>query len=148
MGPKDQSQDLPPALKALSDPTRLKIMLMLEGHPRTVGEVGEFFQLSQPTITRHLQQLARAGLVQRTKKAQRVYYEVNPDKVRCLCVDLVESFPCCCVDVKVIHLESKDKERKPSRRSKGVRTPAGGTKRRQSRSRRKPKTDKPKGRSR
>ncbi|MBI3871511.1 MAG: winged helix-turn-helix transcriptional regulator [candidate division Zixibacteria bacterium] len=90
---------LPPALRALADPTRLSIMLMLQNRRRTVGQVVDFFALSQPTISRHLQTLTRAGLVRRQKQGQRVYYEVNPGSLRGVCVGLAESFPCCCVTI-------------------------------------------------
>ncbi|HEX9751284.1 MAG TPA: metalloregulator ArsR/SmtB family transcription factor [candidate division Zixibacteria bacterium] len=98
---KTQTEDLPPALKALSDPTRLKIMLMLEVRQRTVGEVVDMFGLSQPTITRHLQQLAQVKLIRRRKEAQRVIYEIDPDTVRCVCVELASCFPGCCMMVEV-----------------------------------------------
>lgn len=119
---KSQSFELPPALKALADPTRLKIMLMLEGKPRTVGEVVDFFDLSQPTITRHLQQLAAVGLVQRSKKAQRVIYQLNPETVRCICVELAATFTCCGMTIKVAPdmnrraSEQPSKPRAPKRR--------------------------------
>ena len=91
---------LPPALRALADPTRLKIMLMLEGRERTVGEIVDFFDLSQPTISRHLQTLTAAGLVRRQKKAQRVYYGINTERVQATCITLAACFPCCCMEVK------------------------------------------------
>jgi DNA-binding transcriptional ArsR family regulator len=92
--------ELPPALRAMADSTRLKILLMLEAKPRTVGEIVTFFDLSQPTITRHLQTLAGAGLVRRLRKGQSVLYELNTDALRSVCVSLVDCFPCCCVTIK------------------------------------------------
>jgi DNA-binding transcriptional ArsR family regulator len=93
--------ELPPALRAMADSTRLKILLMLEAKPRTVGEIVTFFDLSQPTITRHLQTLAAAGLVRRIRKGQSVLYELNNDALRSVCVTLVDCFPCCCVTIKM-----------------------------------------------
>lgn len=129
-----KAQDLPPALRALADPTRLKIMLMLEGRPRTVGEVVDFFELSQPTITRHLQMLAAAGLVRRRKEAQRVIYESNADAIRCFCVQLVSCFPCCC---ETIVIPEAGKKKRNSRKKGGSAPPRSKT-----------KTTKPKGRAR
>jgi ArsR family transcriptional regulator len=88
-----------PALRALSDATRLKILLMLEGRRRTVGEIVGFFELSQPTITRHLQTLADAGLVKREKEGQKVYYSVDGSALGAVCVGLASTFPCCCVSI-------------------------------------------------
>lgn len=90
---------LAPALLALADKTRLKILLMLESKPRTVGEIVDFFDLSQPTITRHLQHLLKAGLVIRQKQAQKVFYRLNADKIKSFCLELVGCFPCCCVTI-------------------------------------------------
>ena len=56
--------DLPSALRALAEPSRLAILLLLERRPRTVGEVVLRSALSQPTVSRHLQTLAAAGLVE------------------------------------------------------------------------------------
>lgn len=89
----------PDSLKALADPTRMKILLMLEGRKRTVNEIVEFFDLSQPTISRHLQTLADAELVRREKSGQKVYYSLNGDALGAVCVGLAASFPCCCVTV-------------------------------------------------
>jgi ArsR family transcriptional regulator len=91
---------LPPVLRAMADITRLKILLMLESRERTVGEIVSFFNLSQPTITRHLQTLMTAGLVRRTRKGQHVCYELNTDSLRSTCVSMVACFPCCGIDIK------------------------------------------------
>ncbi|SYZ74044.1 ArsR family transcriptional regulator (modular protein) [Candidatus Zixiibacteriota bacterium] len=91
---------LPPVLRAMADTTRLKILLMLESKGRTVGEIVSFFNLSQPTITRHLQTLMAAGLVRRTRKGQHVCYELNTESLRSTCVSMVACFPCCGIDLK------------------------------------------------
>ncbi len=96
---KQETHEMPTAFKALSDPTRLKILLMLEGKARTVGEIVDFFDLSQPTITRHLQTLTTGKLVTRRKEGQKVFYEVNPVCVGELCMQLSVCFPCACVTV-------------------------------------------------
>jgi DNA-binding transcriptional ArsR family regulator len=97
---KKTDKDLTPAFKAMSDVTRLKILLMLESKPRTVGEIVTFFNLSQPTITRHLQALTSAGLVTRKRIGQHVCYELNTENLRSTCVTLVACFPCCGITLK------------------------------------------------
>ena len=137
MGTRDHhdQNDLPPALRALADPTRLRIMLMLEGRERTVGEIVDFFDLSQPTISRHLQTLTAAGLVRRTKKAQRVYYGINTERVQATCVTLAACFPCCCMEVKTgIEIKPVKEDTKPAGARKRPRrqpdNPTAGGKRR------------------
>jgi len=122
MAQKRDADHLPPALRALADPTRLKIMLMLEGKKRTVGEIVDFFALSQPTISRHLQALAAAGLVRRERQGQRVYYGIAMERLRDVCVGLAACFPCCCVAVKAIKetvatVEKKERTRPRMQRS-------------------------------
>ena len=88
------------ALRALADPTRLRILFLLEGKRRTVGEIVEFFALSQPAVSRHLQTLTAAGLVERRREAQKVFYSTHALNVGALCVSLADSFPCGCVVVR------------------------------------------------
>jgi len=97
--PAPKTDALPDSFRALADTTRMKIMLMLEGRRRTVNEIVEFFDLSQPTISRHLQTLADAGLVKREKQGQKVYYSINGGALSAVCIGLASSFPCCCVTV-------------------------------------------------
>lgn len=127
MTPERSTRELPPALKALADPTRLKIMLMLEGRPRTVGEIVTFFELSQPTISRHLQTLTQAGLVLREKDGQHVHYAINPGSVRNVCVELATCFPCCCITVAAPQgvAEVKSRPAARSRRRKHTSTRKG-----------------------
>jgi ArsR family transcriptional regulator len=113
-------KQLSPALQALADKTRLTILLMLEAKPRTVGEIVEFFDLSQPTITRHLQQLLKVGLVIRKKQAQKVFYELNSTAIKEFCLSLVGCFPCCCTPL--INLQEP-----ASKRSDKSRTPRKGS---------------------
>ena len=54
------------ALKALSDPTRLKILHYLSQEPLSPAELSRRLRLRAPTVTHHLQTLRLAGLVQVT----------------------------------------------------------------------------------
>ena len=51
-------------LKVLADPTRLGILLWLARQPASVTEVAGHFNLSQPTISAHVQLLREAGLLE------------------------------------------------------------------------------------
>jgi len=115
---QNETKNLSVALRALSDQTRLKIVLMLEGKPRTVGEVVDFFDLAQPTISRHLQTLTAAGLVVRRREGQRVYYALNTESVRDMCIELTACFPCCCVTVAPHAIGETDKPPKKKDKTK------------------------------
>src|SRR5690348_15046135 len=56
---------------ALSDVTRRRILERLAVGDASVGELTSMFQLAQPTISKHLQVLERAGLITTLKDAQR-----------------------------------------------------------------------------
>jgi DNA-binding transcriptional ArsR family regulator len=56
---------------ALADPTRRAILARLASGAADVSELMKPFELSQPTISKHLKVLERAGLVERGRDAQR-----------------------------------------------------------------------------
>ena len=55
---------------ALSDPTRRAILVCLIEGEATVNELVDRFHLTQPTISRHVATLERAGLVKRRRNGQ------------------------------------------------------------------------------
>jgi DNA-binding transcriptional ArsR family regulator len=57
--------------QALADPTRRGILARLASGDADVSELMKPFALSQPTISKHLKVLERAGLVARSRDAQR-----------------------------------------------------------------------------
>jgi DNA-binding transcriptional ArsR family regulator len=56
---------------ALSDRTRRGILVRLASGQATVNELTEAFDISQPAISRHLKVLESAGLIERSRDAQR-----------------------------------------------------------------------------
>lgn len=64
-------------LKALADPTRLKIISLLRMRDCCVCEFVPIFNISQPAISRHLSRLKSAELVRETRKGQWVFYSIN-----------------------------------------------------------------------
>ncbi len=63
--------------KALSDPIRRKILLMLKERDMTAGEIAERFDISKPSISYHLNTLKQAGMVLDERKGQYIYYSIN-----------------------------------------------------------------------
>lgn len=60
----------------LADPTRLRILSCLCGEERPVREVVERVGLTQANISRHLNILFRAGVVDRRREGNSVFYRV------------------------------------------------------------------------
>ena len=56
---------------ALADPTRRAILARLASGQATVTELAAPFDMSQPAVSKHLKVLERAGLVSRSRDAQR-----------------------------------------------------------------------------
>lgn len=63
--------------KALSDPTRRRVLGLLKDGPLSAGEIAEQFAFSKPTMSAHLAVLREAGLVLTRKEAQRVIYHLQ-----------------------------------------------------------------------
>ena len=64
-------------IKALSDPTRRKILEILKKGPVSAGELGKEFDMTGATLSHHLSILKKAGLVHDEKKGTFIYYEIN-----------------------------------------------------------------------
>ena len=65
------SQQLDATFAALADPTRRAILARLATGEASVNELAEPFDMSQPAISKHLRVLERAGLISRSRVAQR-----------------------------------------------------------------------------
>jgi DNA-binding transcriptional ArsR family regulator len=63
---------------ALVDPNRRALLDLLRDDPRSVGQLTEALDLSQPTTSKHLRVLRTAGLVRVEREAQRRIYAVEP----------------------------------------------------------------------
>ena len=63
--------------KALSDSTRRKILDLLKEKDMTAGEIADFFQITKPSISHHLNILKQADLVSDERKGQFIYYSLN-----------------------------------------------------------------------
>jgi len=62
--------DLSSTFAALADPTRRSILTRLSRGPATVNELAEPFDISLPSVSRHLKVLEEAGLVVKERSAQ------------------------------------------------------------------------------
>ena len=77
----DQAASLASLLKALADPTRLRLVSMVaahEGGEACVCELTEPLGLTQPTISHHLKVLIDAGILTRDKRGVWAYYALVP----------------------------------------------------------------------
>ncbi len=64
-------------LRALADPTRLRLLALLEKGELSVNELQEITHLGQSRISTHLGQLQKNGLVQSRREGKRSFYRMN-----------------------------------------------------------------------
>jgi DNA-binding transcriptional ArsR family regulator len=72
------SSALDATFAALADPTRRAILARLAGGEASVMDLAQPFAMSQPAISKHLKVLERAGLVSRSREAQRRPVKIEP----------------------------------------------------------------------
>jgi ArsR family transcriptional regulator len=63
-------------LKALADPTRLRMIALLQDAEVCVCHMHDSLKISQPKASRHLAYLRKAGVVRTEKRGQWVYYRL------------------------------------------------------------------------
>jgi ArsR family transcriptional regulator, arsenate/arsenite/antimonite-responsive transcriptional repressor len=67
----------PDVYKALADPTRRQILKLLREGDLPAGAIAEQFEISWPSISRHLAVLGAAGLVESTRRGQQLVYSLT-----------------------------------------------------------------------
>lgn len=67
--------------KALSDPVRRSILVLLKNGRLSAGEIGSHFAMTGATISYHLGILKKAQLVYEQKEKNFIYYELNTSVV-------------------------------------------------------------------
>ena len=74
----DEGLDLLAArFRVLADPSRLRLLNLLMEGESSVGELAERSSLEQPSVSRHLGVLRRAGIVVRRADGNRGYYRID-----------------------------------------------------------------------
>jgi ubiquinone/menaquinone biosynthesis C-methylase UbiE/biotin operon repressor len=67
-------------LRVAADPTRLRILLLLQGEELSVAELQEILSMGQSTISTHLSQLKQAGLVEDRRTGKSNFYRLTSPK--------------------------------------------------------------------
>lgn len=67
--------------EALASTPRRKILAYLNAGELTAGEIAERFEFSKPTLSGHLRVLEEAGLIEREKRGQFVYFRLVPERL-------------------------------------------------------------------
>lgn len=81
------AERLAAVLKALAEPTRLRLVSLIAGHKDAEACVCDLTTpvgLSQPTVSHHLKTLVEAGLLERTQRGKWAYYQLVPEALDAL----------------------------------------------------------------
>lgn len=95
--------------KALASEPRRRILNYLAGGPMTVGEIAEKFDMTLPSISKHLSVLKNADLVREQKRGQFVLYCIAADNLTNTLYSFLTPF---CPDARRIGAERSRKEEK------------------------------------
>src|SRR5712692_5741825 len=63
--------------KALADPTRRRILELLQGGEMTAGELAEHFDMAKPSVSHHFNVLKQAALIVRRREGQQILPGLN-----------------------------------------------------------------------
>jgi DNA-binding transcriptional ArsR family regulator len=72
------------AFAALADPVRRRIVARLSRGPATVNELAEPFEITKQAVSKHIQVLQQAGLVTRSREAQRRPVHLDPAQLEAM----------------------------------------------------------------
>jgi ArsR family transcriptional regulator len=78
--------------KVLADPTRQQIMECCCCEWKSVNEIVDAVNVSQPTVSHHLAVLREAGLVSSKDKGKQTFYSLNQERVARCCGQLISVF--------------------------------------------------------
>jgi ArsR family transcriptional regulator, repressor of sdpIR and other operons len=76
--------------KALADPTRRQILRLLREGDLPAGAIAEQFDMSWPSVSRHLGVLSSAGLVRATRRGQQLVYSLSTSVLADIVTELAD----------------------------------------------------------
>ncbi len=77
--------------KILSEPIRLRILQELQNGEKSVTELTETVETSQPNVSKHLKILQDSGVVKRQPQGNTVYYSIADESIFTLCETVCSS---------------------------------------------------------
>ncbi len=95
--------------KALSDPTRRRVLELLRKGPANAGELAAHFAFSKPTMSAHFQVLKTAGLVEAEKQGKQVIYRLKMSVLEDALYGFAKTFGLN-VSTQDIHIDKTPKE--------------------------------------
>ncbi len=100
------ANDVDLMFRAFADPTRLRILHLLLGGELCVCEIVRVLRVPQPTASRHLAYLRKAGLVTARREGQWQHYQLSPPQAK-YHRKLVECLECCFPEIPQLARDRK-----------------------------------------
>lgn len=72
----------PDVFRAIADPTRRKIMILLAGDDLRVSDIASRFDMSRPAVSKHLALLESAQLIRVERQGREAINRLNPDGLK------------------------------------------------------------------
>lgn len=94
---EDQATELSGLLKALADPVRIRLVSLLAAAPAgelCACDLPELLDRAQPTVSHHLSQLTKAGIVEREQRGKWAWFRLRPEQLSAVCIALGGSAMC------------------------------------------------------
>ena len=93
--------------KALADPTRRRVLQLLQRGPMGAGELAEHFDVTKPTMSAHFAVLAQANLIQAEKQGRSITYRLKMSVLEEALLGFAEAFG--------LQVTSREREMAPAR---------------------------------
>lgn len=91
--------------KALSDPTRRRVLQLLRKGPLAAGELSQHFAVSKPTMSAHFSVLQEAGLIEAEKVGRTILYRLKMSVLEDALLGFAQTLGW--------EMKSRDRERRP-----------------------------------
>jgi ArsR family transcriptional regulator len=85
---EDEASSLADLLKALADPARLRLVSLVAAAPEGEAcacDLTEPLDRSQATVSHHLSQLTKAGILEREQRGKWAWFRLSPDRLDDIC---------------------------------------------------------------
>src|SRR4051794_7062522 len=79
--------------KAISDPTRRRVLKLLHGGSRTAGQLADAFDVSKASMSHHFAVLKTADLIRSERRGQQIVYSLNTTVLQDLATLLLDLIP-------------------------------------------------------
>lgn len=79
--------------KALADPTRRRILRLLDQGELAAGEIASHFAISAPSMSHHFAVLKEAGLIRARREGQQIFYSLDTTVVHDILSFVIDIFP-------------------------------------------------------